>query len=273
MKKLVNMKIYIIFIAGLFLMSCEKVIDVDLKDAQPRIVIEGNVSSEPGPYVVSLSKSGSYFDNNTFERVQNGVVTITDEDGNAEVLTEVSPGTYQTDNMQGMENTNYTIQVISEGETYNANEYLPVKVEIDTLFYAKDEPGSFGSNPDTETYSIFCVFSDPIETADYYRFKMYINGQLEEAGFGTYLVIDDELFNGLTFPLQFRGREVVPGDIVRLELQTTGFNTYEYFRTLNDALRGGGMGSTPYNPITNLDNDALGYFGAYNLSAREIVIQ
>ena len=273
MKKLVNLKIYFVLITGLFLMSCEKVIDVDLKDAQPRLVIEGNVTSEPGPYVVSLSKSGSYFDYNTLERVQNGVVTIKDEDGNAEVLTEVSPGIYHTENMQGMENTNYTIQVISEGETYTANEYLPNKIEIDTLFYIKDKPGSFGPNQDKETYSIYCVFSDPVETTDYYRFKIYINDQLEEAGFGTYLVVDDELFNGITFSLQFRGREVIPGDIVRLELQTTGFNTYEYFRTLNDALSGGGMGSTPYNPITNLDNGALGYFGAYNTSAKEILIQ
>ncbi len=81
------------------------------------------------------------------------------------------------------------------------------------------------------------------------------------------------MFNGITFPVRFAGREVVPGDTVKIELQTTGFNTYEYFRTVNDAIGGGGMGSTPYNPITNLDNDALGYFGAYNTSASEVVIQ
>lgn len=273
MKEIINIKILAILLSGLFFMSCEKVIDVDLKDAIPRMVIEGNITSDAGPYVVSLSKSGSYFDYNSLERVPGAVVTITDENGTAEILNEVSPGIYQTENLQGIENTNYSIQVISEGETYIAEEYLPVKVDIDTIYYMKDEPGSFGSEDGEETYSIFCVFSDPIETADYYRFKIYINGLLEEAGFGTYLVVDDELFNGITFILQFRGREVVPGDTVRLELQTTGYNTYKYFSTLNDALNGGGMGSTPYNPITNMDNGALGYFGAYNTSAKEILIQ
>ena len=273
MKEIRNIKLLAILFSGLLFVSCEKVIDVDLKDAEPRLVIEGNITSDAGPYVVYLSKSGSYFDYSTLERVQNGEVTITDEDGNSEVLNEVSPGIYQTENIQGIENTIYSIQVISEGETYTANEYLPTKVEIDTLFYKKDEENFGGPNQDQETYSIFCVFSDPIETTDYYRFKIFINGLLEESGFGTYLVVDDELFNGLTFTLQFRGREVKPGDNVRLELQTTGFNTYEYFRTLNDALSGGGMGSTPYNPITNLDNGAIGYFGAYNVSAQEIIIQ
>lgn len=253
--------------------ACEKVIDVDLKDTEPRIVIEGNITSEPGPYTVYLSKSGSYFDYNTLERVENGIVSITEEDGDTEVLSEISPGVYQTENMQGKENTNYSIRVVSEGETYNAEEYLPNKVEIDTLFFEKDEPGSFGADENQVTYSIFCVFTDPGETVDYYRFKIYINNILEEAGFGTYLVTDDELFNGNIFPVRFAGREVVPGDIVRIELQTTGFNTYEYFRTINDAISGGTIGSTPYNPITNLDNDALGYFGAYNVSAKEVVIQ
>ncbi len=141
------------------------------------------------------------------------------------------------------------------------------------MYFEKDDPGSYGNPEDEITYSIYCVFTDPGETVDYYRFKIYTNGLLEEAGFGTYLVTDDELFNGNTFPVRFSGREVVPGDIVKIELQTTGFNTYEYFRTVNDAIGGGGMGSTPYNPITNLDNDALGYFGAYNSSASEVVIQ
>jgi len=271
MKKIKN--IYTILILALLFISCEKVIEVDLKDAEPRLVIEANITSEQGPYSVYLSKSGDYFDYTTLERVENGEIIITDEYGNSELLNEVSPGIYQTENMQGLEYTNYSIQVVSEGKTYTADEYLPNKVEIDTMYYEKDEPGSFGNDENTITYSIFCVFTDPAETVDYYRFKIYINGVLEEAGFGTYLVTDDELFNGITFPVRFAGREVVPGDVVRIELQTTGFNTYEYFRTLNDAISGGGMGSTPYNPITNLDNDALGYFGAYNNSAQEVIIQ
>lgn len=273
MKELINTKIVAILVSGLFFMSCEKVIEVDLKDAEPRFVIEGNITSDVGPYTVYLSKSGSYFDYSTLERVEGGEIIITDEHGNSEILSEVSSGIYQTENIQGLENTNYSIQVTSEGITYTANEYLPYKVEIDTMYFEKDEPGSYGNDENTITYSIYCVFTDPGETVDYYRFSIYTNGLLEEAGFGTYLVTDDELFNGNTFPVRFSGREVVPGDTVKIELQTTGFNTYEYFRTLNDAISGGGMGSTPYNPITNLDNDALGYFGAYNTSAQEVVIQ
>ena len=201
MKELINIKILAILLSGLFFISCEKVIDVDLEDAEPRFVIEGNITSDEGPYSVYLSKSGSYFDYSTLERVEGGEVIITDEHGNSEILSEVSSGIYQTVNMQGLENTNYSIQVTSEGKKYTANEYLPYKVEIDTMYFEKDEPGSYGKPEDEITYSIYCVFTDPGETVDYYRFKIYTNGLLEEAGFGTYLVTDDELFNGITFPV------------------------------------------------------------------------
>ena len=143
MKEIINIKLLSILFSGLLFMSCEKVIDVDLKDAEPRLVIEGNITSDTGPYVVSLSKSGSYFDYNTLERVGGGEIIITDEDGNSEVLSEVSTGIYQTENMQGLENTNYSIQVVSDGETYSAEEYLPNKVEIDTMYSVKDEPEGF----------------------------------------------------------------------------------------------------------------------------------
>lgn len=65
----------------------------------------------------------------------------------------------------------------------------------------------------------------------------------------------------------------MPGDTISIELNSIGFNTFEYFRTLNDALNSGGMGSTPYNPITNLNNDALGYFGTYTSDTEQFIVE
>ena len=61
MKKIHNhIWIIAIIISALF-MSCEKVIDLDLNSAEPRIVIEGNITSDPGPYQVSITTSGDYY--------------------------------------------------------------------------------------------------------------------------------------------------------------------------------------------------------------------
>ncbi len=98
---------------------------------------------------------------------------------------------------------------------------------------------------------------------NYYRIVTFVNSELAYGGgFSAYRVLEDELIEGLTFTLKIRGTEAKLGDTVSVELQSIGFNTYTYFNELNDAIYGeGGPGSTPYNPHTNLDNNALGHFG------------
>jgi hypothetical protein len=255
-----------------FFLSCEKVIDVNLNTAEPKLVIEGNITSELGPYEVILTTSGGYFDNSAVQPVENAFIQISSEDGNIETLSEVSPGKYVTENFTGIENSSYNLLVEVEGETYTASESLPSKVKIDTLAY---EETNFGPPPDEQgkNISLLCTFTDPGEIENYYRFIIYKNGERTDGIFNPYLVTDDLLINGRTFTAGLPLIRILPGDIIKLELHTIGFNTFQYFNSLNDALEGGGMGSTPYNPITNFDNGALGYFGAYTISSDSIVIQ
>lgn len=255
-----------------FFFSCEKVIDVNLNTAEPRLVIEGNITSESGPYEVVLTTSGGYFDNSAVQAVENAIIQISSEDGSIETLTEVSPGKYLTGNFTGIENRSYNLLVEVEGETYTATEFLPVKVKIDSLAY---EETNFGPPPDEQgkNISLLCTFTDPVETEDFYRFIIFINGERTDGIFNPYLVTDDLLINGRTFTAGLPLIRILPGDIIKLELHTIGLNTFHYFNSLNDALEGGGMGSTPYNPISNVDNGALGYFGAYTISSDSIIIQ
>lgn len=273
MKKTTYIKTIILAFSSIFLFSCEKVIDVDLKEAEPRLVIEGNITSETETYKVYLSTSGGYFDNTAVQPVENGTVVVSDEDGNSVSLNESSPGVYSTDAFVGVENMNYSLEVSVNGELYTGSDYLPPSIPIDSIYYMIDDFGPPGSEEDPPEYRIQCTFTDPVDTANYYRFMTYVNGERIDGNFNPYRVTDDEFFDGNTITLGIRRIPAYPGDVVRIELQSIGFNTYEYFRTLNDALSSGGMGSTPYNPISNLDNGALGYFGAYSISRDSLVIQ
>ena len=76
---------FIVFI----LTGCQKVINVDLNEAAPRIVIEGLITDEPGPYAVSLTKSGSYFNQPVLATVSGATVTITDDAGTTDSLKEI----------------------------------------------------------------------------------------------------------------------------------------------------------------------------------------
>lgn len=266
--KIILKNIFIVLFA-LIVGSCEKVIDVDLNEAEPRLVIEGNITSSPGPYDVMISTSGGYFDENAVEPVSGATVFIADEEGWKEELFEKTPGVYRTDWMIGREGLDYTLEVEVGGMTYTASENLPDQVEIIELSIEESIFAQYIESSAEEIYDVHCVFEDPVDELNYYRFFVYINGEYLE-DFRRYDVSDDELFNGLTYTYSFRLIEANPGDEIKIELQSTGYNTYEYFRTLNDALSGR-PGATPYNPISNIDNNALGYFGAYTVSTETIM--
>ncbi|MBC8319801.1 MAG: DUF4249 domain-containing protein [Bacteroidetes bacterium] len=273
MQKILKYSWLFIFIS-FTLVSCEKVIDLDLNTAEPRLVIEGNITSNPGPYLVSLSTSGDYYTTHGINPVSGANIIISNELGHADTLFEFKPGIYHTSTLTGETNRTYTIVVDYNGKEYSGSETLPHKVYIDSLSYEKMEftgPGG-GGGEDKPRYSIYCTFLDPIETVDYYRFDILVNG-IPMGGFRSYYYLaSDQLFNGHIVQYPIRWVESQPGDTVTISLHTIGFNTWEYFRTLNDALSGGGMGSTPYNPITNLSNNALGYFGAYAIDSKNLVV-
>lgn len=275
MKNTKHINIIILAISSILFFSCEKVIEIDLNEADRRLVIEGNVTSIEEPYTVTLSTSGGYFDNTAIQPVENGIVQISDENGNTTILEQTSPGIYSTDDFIGVENMNYSVQVEVNGQFFSGTEYLPPKIAIDSLFAEIDDFG--GPNQEEEgkqMNEVSCTFTDPVDTLNYYRFMTFVNGERVDGNFSTYRVSDDEFFDGNTITLGIRGVPADPGDTVRLELQSIGANTYTYFSQLNEAIYGGGgPGSTPYNPATNIDNNALGYFGAYSMDSQEIIIQ
>jgi len=267
-------KIILIALALASVYSCQKVVILDLNTTGTKIVIEGNVTSKPGAQTVFVSTSGDFYTGKGIAGVGNATVVIKDDKGKEVTLELYQPGIYYTYNITGEENVKYSIEVQVDGEEYTASEVFPSKKTIDSLSYLVN-PGIFGDGLTEEgdtTYNIVCTFQDPPETEDYYRFYITVNDSLIQNGFTSYLVIDDELFNGQLFNFEILGTEAIKGDHVRVEMQSIGYNTYKYFLSLND-LVDGGMGSTPYNPISNMSNGALGYFGAYASDVKSIKIE
>ncbi len=51
-----------LFITSIVLYSCTKVININLNDASPKIVIEGNVTNVAGPYQVQITQTVNFSD-------------------------------------------------------------------------------------------------------------------------------------------------------------------------------------------------------------------
>src|SRR5687767_11609180 len=103
-----------------FFSSCQKVIDVDIKNAEKKYVVEAIVTEEQGASKVLLSTTKNVSEDNSFPGVSGAVVTITDNAGNSTVFTETIPGVYTAPAFTGSVGKTYSLQVDVSGETFTA---------------------------------------------------------------------------------------------------------------------------------------------------------
>jgi hypothetical protein len=260
-----------IFITSIFIFNnCQKVINVNLVDATPQMVIEGLITDSIGPYMVKLSKSGSYFDQPVLPPISNAIVVISDNAGTTDTLKEKLSGIYLTSKLMGKSGRTYTLMVLSENKIYSGSTTMLSHIGIDSLILKKGQSFGFrsgGNGQNDVRIDIHCIFKDPTEK-NFYRIKVYTN---DSTNVESYRLYDDQYTSGEETDLQVRRANV--GDVSLVELISLDKFTYEYYRTLSDLLHSNPIfGSTPANPNSNLTNGALGYFGACSISSKTIVI-
>jgi hypothetical protein len=253
-----------------FTSGCQKVINVDLNEAAPRIVIEGLITDRNGPYAVTISKSGSFFNQMVPPAVSGADVIITDDVGTIDTLKETNPGVYLTSTTRGIPGRTYTLKVVSENKEYTGVSTIHNHVSIDSLKLVKSQSQhiSFDGGSSNETnVEIHCYFKDPVEK-NFYRIKVFRN---DTARAENYRLYDDQYTNGQETEL--RVSHANAGNTYLVELYSLDKQTYGYYSTLEDLLHTDPIfGSTPANPNTNLNNGALGYFGACAVSSKIIII-
>ena len=253
-----------IFSLAILFTACQDVIDIDLDSVEPKLVIDAVVSDS---VVVKISKSTDYFEPGIYPPVSNAVVTITNGSGNTDRLQETSTGIY-TENQTGIEGNEYTLEVEVDGEVYAGTVEMPYKVAIDSI--------SIEPTPDYMEFSggylVNCHLNDPAGVENYYRLIVSNINQLSEPDDILY-VYDDAFVDGNEISMRWDEEQFFEQDTVVVELQTLAESTYDYYRTLSSLFESGMIGNAnPSNPITNLSNGALGYFGAYTVSRDTIII-
>jgi hypothetical protein len=250
--------------------ACRKVITVKLDTAASRIVIEGAIYNQPGPYFVRISRSGSYFDTTRLAVVNNAVVIIKDNTGITDTLRYTSNGLYQTRRTRGVPGRTYTITVRADGTEYLAESTMPVSVSIDSLGY--EYVSTFGLGNNKPGYKIFTYYKEPGATINYYQLNIYRNDTLINDDGGYYL-LDDNLTNGKNQKEEFISDRLKAKDTVTAELLSLNKKNYDYLRTLSDIVYNGGFSAAPSNPVSNWNNNALGFFAAYSAQYKETILK
>lgn len=261
--------IYIFSIVIIALSSCQKVIDVDLNDANTNIVIEANYTAEDSTVRVHVSTTSSFFDSNTSPDVNDAVVTIFDQSGTPTLLNFVGNGDYELTNYVPAFNSTYTMTVFQNGSTYTAECTMHSIVNLEPITY-QFFPGFFGGEGG---YAAFMNFYDPLDTVNHYLAIVSLNG-VPYDGIGEIFTQDDKLTDGNFVERPLFGEDLFDiGDTVAMELRTVDVDIFNYYEQINSIAGGGQSSGAPGNPTSNWDNKALGYFSCYPSSRQEVIIQ
>ncbi len=252
----------------LFLFSaCEKVIDVDLNEANPAVVIGGNLSFSGGAEV-KISRTGSYFGAGSMEKVSGAEVILQYSSGKQVRINETEPGWYKKEELVIGTGIEYQLTVTVDGTAYRASSTMNPVVPIDSIGYAYFEGILFFD----EGYRVKLFFPDPPRKENFYRIKVYKNGELENR-VEDLIVFDDSGIEGRFVEVTMRGQVFAPGDTARVELISIDQPAFDYFSNLRDIANNNPGSPAPANPPSNFSNGALGYFSAWSCDSKTIVIE
>lgn len=254
----------IIFISLIILFSsCEKEIEVHIDQATPQLVIEAVVTNDVTKNYVRITRSKSIYENETlgFPLVTDAEVTLTDSDGLVFPLYYVENGYYRNEDVIGIPGKTYFLQIKVGNEIITGEELMPEPVTVTQLSF---EPSSgFGG---TNGYIVYCHFQDNPNQENFYLFRI-----------DDYKTVrSDNLFNGLEAKVFMDRYLGVPQEEITLQLLHINKENYRYFYTLGSIEymddSGPFSGGTPGNPVNTISGNAIGFFGAFYVDSKTIVL-
>jgi len=283
----------------IFTISYSCIDDYDLKHRydDPRLVVEGVITNQNGPYFISLTKSrlgltydpyGTKYDPNSIIRRQVGVERINDAEvyitDKTESVTDTlikswtlfrnTPlaydstgyfGLYQTKKIKGIPGHTYSLTVKWQNKEYHAECFMPPLPPMDSVQFNfnKGEVGKSDFNIP------LLYFKEPQNEQNYYLFMTPGNDRV-----WPYSILSDEYLkeyvNGLDvckgvapdYWMNAYPREGMMDYFIEMHSLTK--EGYDYYKALIQMFRtdGGGYSPSPASPPTNMDNGALGFFRA-----------
>jgi hypothetical protein len=265
-----GMKKFILLYIILFLIfsGCEKVIDVDLNEASPAMVIEGNLSFNDKFIDVRISRTGSYFSSDTTKGLTGAGVFLEIPSGRVIKVNEICPGFYKADLANLNFNKEYRLKAEIGGKTYNAVSTLHPVVKIDSLGYSY----LAGTRFYNDGYRLNIYFTDPEGVENYYRIKVYRNGILQNS-IDDLIVFRDNDIDGSNLRIRIRARNFNAGDTAKIDFISIDESAWRYFTTFKDIADANPGSPAPANPVSNFDNKALGYFSAWSHDSKTVIIR
>lgn len=257
-----NITILILLLSNLLGSSCEDVVDINLNDADPQLVIVGEVSNWTNKQQVTISRTVAFNKDYLSEPVSGADVEVVDGSGQVFRFVEQAPGSYVALNFRGRENVRYELHVRVAGRDFTATSTMPSLVTADSIGTAIRN--LFGE----EQKFVGIKYQDPPHVPNYYRYLWSVNG----AAFEMLHVSRDKFNDGkyISEDLADFDMELFTGDSVVVQMQCVDKAAYDFWNAVQSINPGS---AAPANPPSVFGDGALGYFSAHAMSEISTTIQ
>jgi hypothetical protein len=177
-------------IISIVFFSCIKQVDVGMRNEKPKLVVEGNITTDTIPYTVKLTYSGQVLHADSVPDQyleKDAKVTISDDLGNSTVLLYTHQGIYETTDPSyiGKAGRSYSVTVVlKDGKKYiSTPEKMKAPVPVDSIMVRYNSYFDFNAPSRME---VFINTRDPAQEENYYRwtFNTWVGRETPGIGCG-----------------------------------------------------------------------------------------
>jgi hypothetical protein len=255
--------LFIVLFVSIFFTSCEEVVDIDLPAAPEKLVIEAAINwqkeTSGSQQTIKLTTTTGYFEN-AIPVVSGATVFIknsTNEQFN--FIETPKTGLYVCHNFKPKIDEQYTLTVISKGNTYSATETLKSVAPISRV-EQNNEGGITGTDIEVKAF-----FTDPADADNYYLYRYAYSNKITS----TYYVSEDKFYQGNEYFSRSDDDNLIKGN--QLEITHAGISKQYYnYLSILISIAGSNSGGPFQSPpatvrgniinTTDKNNYALGYF-------------
>lgn len=256
-------------LTALVLTGCFEPAEIEFpENTEEKIVIEGIVTDLNDPAKVIVSRITSPNEISGFLPVENAEVTIKDDLGNSGILSQSSPGIYESEDIKGVVGVMYSLEVKVEDQIFTASEKMyPVAFEDSTYYTWKEKDAIY-----EEGYYLESKIKRLADTAGFYRLIFKKNDSI----YANYS--DLALFE--TVPAMELAEITIPyklgiNDTVEVSVYSLSGGIYEYWsavaRITTITLRNSSI--PPQNPPSNISGNVLGFFQVSSVLQHKLIIR
>ncbi|MGB7841335.1 MAG: DUF4249 family protein, partial [Salinimicrobium sp.] len=135
--------LFLILIAG-SLLSCEDVVDVDLEEAAPRLVVEASllwdIENDKDVQYIRLTTTTPYFESD-LTPAKGATVSVYNEDGTEFLFEEEKDGLFKNDEIEPLPEEAYKLVITYQDEVYEATEQYKTTPKLE--YVEQNNEGGF----------------------------------------------------------------------------------------------------------------------------------